>query len=200
MNRHRLAVLPLALAGTLLLGACSSDEDTDTSTADTVADDTTFTDDELVTDDSEYGAEILAGFSSCDDVAPAVALYIEGLDPSPSNSVDEWGVNCEWETPDTATSLDEIRSVEIVIAPGTGEVPTPEILEAGDLEVIPDAALESAGGIAYTMSEAIAVAAVSVTRIELPEVSVSITGGQWGDYPSLDAPAAVIVTKELLGL
>ncbi|MGX7725200.1 hypothetical protein [Rhodococcus sp. 5G237] len=202
VNLTRYAVASATLAGALLLGACSSGDDASSDTAsdaDSAASDTTF-DADTVGEPTGLGSDILARFDSCDDVAPAVAPYIEGLSLRSSSGVDEYSVYCAWETPDSATSLDEIRSVEIVLAPGSGNVPAASDLETGGLELLPDADIEAAGGIAYTMGEAVSVAAVSVTQIQLPEVEVSITGGQWGDYPSLDAPTSVTVAKELLDL
>lgn len=202
VNLTRYAVASATLAGALLLAACSSGDDASSDTAsdaDSAASDTTF-DADTVGEPTGLGSDILARFDSCDDVAPAVAPYIEGLSLRSSSGVDEYSVYCAWETRDSATNLDEIRSVEIVLAPGSGNVPAAGDLETGGLELLPDADIEAAGGIAYTMGEAVSVAAVSVTQIQLPEVEVSITGGQWGDYPSLDAPTSVTVAKELLDL
>lgn len=203
VNLTRYAVASATLAGALLLGACSSGDDASSDTAsdaDSAASDTTTFDADTVGEPTGLGSDILARFDSCDDVAPAVAPYIEGLSLRSSSGVDEYSVYCAWEAPDSATNLDEIRSVEIVLAPGSGNVPAASDLETGGLELLPDADIEAAGGIAYTMGEAVSVAAVSVTQIQLPDVEVSITGGQWGDYPSLDAPTSVTVAKELLDL
>lgn len=203
VNLTRYAVASATLAGALLLGACSSGDDASSDTAsdaDSAASDTTIFDADTGGEPTGLGSDILARFDSCDDVAPAVAPYIEGLSLRSSSGVDEYSVYCAWETPDSATNLDEIRSVEIVLAPGSGNVPAASDLETGGLELLPDADIEAAGGIAYTMGEAVSVAAVSVTQIQLPDVEVSITGGQWGDYPSLDAPTSVTVAKELLDL
>ncbi|NKR25176.1 hypothetical protein GS479_07265 [Rhodococcus hoagii] len=146
------------------------------------------------------GADVLARFSSCGDVAPAVAQYIAGLQESPSNAADKYGVICNWETPEGATSLSEIRSVEVLIEPGTGEVPAVGALEAGGLVLMPDFALEKVNGVAYTLPVTTAVAGVIVTKVQTPEVEVTITGGQWDDMPSLDAPAAVSAAKQLIGI
>ncbi|WP_430332894.1 hypothetical protein [Rhodococcus sp. ACT016] len=139
---------------------------------------------------SASGADALARFASCSDVAPAVAPYIAGLQESPSNAVDEYGVLCNWEIPYGVTDLSEIRVVEVLIEPGTGEVSAVRDVEAGQLVVLPDAELEKAGGVAYTLPVATTVAGVIVTTVETPDVKVTITGGQWDDMPSLDGPAA----------
>ncbi|MCA1008185.1 hypothetical protein LCL87_20950 [Rhodococcus hoagii] len=187
------AVLVLAAA----LSACGSDD------AETAGSEVTFgtvAGGEVADAASTSGADVLARFSSCGDVAPTVAQYIAGLQESPSNAADEYGVICNWETPESATSLSEIRSVEVLIEPGTGEVPAVSDLEAGKLTVLPDAAIAKAGGVAYTLPMTTAVAGVIVTTVETPEVKVTITGGQWDDMPSLDAPAAVAAAKQLIGV
>ncbi|MEU5843911.1 hypothetical protein [Rhodococcus sp. NPDC047139] len=199
VNLTRYAVASATLAGALLVGACSAGDDTssgpdepDTGTASFDAD--------TLGDQSGLGSDLVARFGSCDDVAPAVAPYIEGLTLRSSSGVDEYSVYCAWETPDDAAGLEEIRSVEIVMAPGSGTVPSASDLETGGLVLIPDAEIEAAGGVAYTMGQAVSTVAVSVTQIQLPDVEVSISGGQWGDQPSLDAPTSVAVAKELLDL
>ncbi|BDC71904.1 hypothetical protein [Prescottella equi] len=189
--------VPVVLVLAAALSACGSDD------AETAASEATFgtvAGDAVAGDGADMGADVLARFSSCGDVAPTVAQYIAGLEESPSNAADEYGVICNWETPEGATSLSEIRSVEVLIEPGTGEVPAVSDLEAGKLSVLPDAAIEKAGGVAYTLPMTTAVAGVIVTTVETPAVKVTITGGQWDDMPSLDAPAAVAAAKQLIGV
>ncbi|MEE2033001.1 hypothetical protein [Rhodococcus chondri] len=199
MNRHHLAALPAALACALLLGACASDEDAPAAAA---SDSSSEVSDDLdaAYAGAELGADIRSQFSSCDDVEPAVAPYIDGLVANASNGVDEYSVHCLWETADTVTSLSEIRSVQVMIEPNSGEVLDAATIEAVGLEVVPDSTIEAAGGSAHTMSQEIAVAAATVTSVELPEVKVTISGGRWDNYPSLDADASVAVAKQLLGL
>ena len=200
VNPSRYAVASATLAGVLLVGACSSGGDENSGDGSAPDADTATLAADSASGQSGLGADILTRFGSCEDVAPAVAPYIDGLTLRSSSGVDEYSIYCSWETPESATNLDEIRSVEIVLAPGTGTVPSAGDLETGGLELVPDAEIEAAGGIAYTMGEAVSVAAVSVTQVHLPDVEVSVTGGQWGDYPSLDAPTSVAVAKDLLDL
>ncbi|MBM4631607.1 hypothetical protein GS482_16070 [Rhodococcus hoagii] len=189
--------VPVVLVLAAALSACGSDD------AETASSEATFG--TVAGGDGggaggDMGADVLARFSSCGDVAPAVAQYIAGLQESPSNAADEYGVICNWETPEGATSLSEIRSVEVLIEPGTGEVPAVSDLEAGKLSVLPDASIEKAGGVAYTLPMTTAVAGVIVTTVETPDVKVTITGGQWDDMPSLDGPAAAAAAKQLIGI
>ncbi|RDI24022.1 hypothetical protein DEU38_11199 [Rhodococcus sp. AG1013] len=187
--------VPVVLLLAAAVSACGSD-DADPAAPEVVPDEVAVADEGAA---SAAGAEVLARFTSCDDVSPAVAQYIAGLQESSSNAVDEYGAICNWETPDGATSLSEIRGVEVLIEPGTGEVPTVQDLEAGQLVVLPDAELAKAGGVAYTLPVTTAVAGVIVTTVATPDVKVTITGGQWDDMPSLDGPAAVSAAKQLIG-
>lgn len=183
--------LPLVLLTAAAVAACGSSDDSDPVPPSAASD---------AGASNGSGTDVLAGFSSCADVAPAVAQYIEGLQEAESNSVDEYGAYCNWETPDDATNLSEIRGVEVIVEPGSGEVPRVQDLEAGKLVVLPDADLEEIGGVAYTLPMTTAVAGVVATTVETPDVRVSITGGQWNDAPSLDAPAAVAAAKQLIGV
>lgn len=146
------------------------------------------------------GTDAWARFSSCAEVAPLVAQYIEGLQEAESNSVGEYGVNCEWATPDDATDLRQVRSVEVLVGPGPGEVPAARDLESVGLVVLPDAGVEEAGGVAYTMDTMTSIIGVIVTTVTTPDVEVTIGGGQWDDVPALDGPAAVSVAKQLIGV
>ncbi|MEZ5151153.1 hypothetical protein ACWDTG_00715 [Rhodococcus zopfii] len=191
MIRTRLLAAPVALACALLLPACSAeDSSSESASSDPAAE---FTPDTL--DD-----DLLARFSSCAEIEPYVADYIDGLQAGSASEAGENGAYCEWETPDSATDLDEIRTVGVTLEPGTGIVYSAEEMGGSGLTVIADADIENAGGVAYTLDQEVAVASVAVTTVTLPEVSVTVIGGRWGDRPALDGPAAVAVAKELIGL
>ena len=136
----------------------------------------------------------------CAEVEAVVAPYIEGLVPREDNGSDEFGTLCGWEVPADARDLSDIRSVEVSISAEPGDVLTAEELGSVGLTALPDSAIESAGGVAYTSTIDVAVASVIVTTVALPTVEVTVTGGQWDGHPSLDGPAAVAVVKTLLGL
>ncbi|MFS0712819.1 hypothetical protein ABC195_02970 [Microbacterium sp. 2P01SA-2] len=149
---------------------------------------------------SEDGGTRAFASPDCAAVEAVVAPYIDGLVAREDNGSDEYGTLCGWEAPEGTIDLDDIRSVEVSISPD----PAPP-LSAADLETvgftpIPDAAVEAAGGIAYTSGLTVPVAAVIVTTVTLPDVEVIVTGGQWADQPALDGPAAVDVAARLLGL
>lgn len=203
MNRTRLLAVPVALACALLPACSSEDSSSDAASPDSASSDSASSDSASSDSGSEFipgtlDEDILARFSSCADIEPYVADYIDGLQAGAVSEAGENGAYCQWESP--ATDLDAIRTVGVILEPGTGTVYSAEQMGGSGLTVISDADIESAGGIAYTLEQEIAVAAVSVTTVSLPEVSVTVTGGRWADRPALDGPAAVAVAKELIGI
>lgn len=140
--------------------------------------------------------------SSCDQVAGVVGPYIAGLELTDSSTVDQWGVNCNWEPPESATDFSEIRSISVSIVDNEeGSVPPDTSLLADqegytDLE---DDWVSQQEGKAYSLSMAVAVAGATVTTVWLPHAEISVSGGTWGEHPALDGPAAVEVAKKLMG-
>lgn len=80
----------------------------------------------------------------------AIAAYIDGLEPRADNESDAYGAIFGWETPEGATDLADVRSVEVLISFESSDVLTADELTDAGLTPLPDAAIESAGGIAYT--------------------------------------------------
>jgi len=193
VNRTRLLAVPVALA-CALLPACSSED----SSSDATSPDSASSDSGSEFTPGTLDEDILARFSSCADIEPYVADYIDGLQAGAASEAGENGAYCQWESP--ATGFDAIRTVGVILEPGTGTVYSADQMGGSGLTVISDADIEKAGGIAYTLEQEIAVASVAVTTVTLPEVSVTITGGKWADRPALDGPASVAVAKELIGI
>lgn len=199
MKRRTLAI---ALAFPLiLLAGCSAADDTapvssdaaPADTADTVTDDTT-------NDSTGNSADAWAGITSCDQVAQAVAPYIENLVLTEGSTVDEWGVSCSWDMAEDETNWENNRSVKVGIAPPATEKPDlVQLAEFSDLiEPLEEEWVSAMGGVAYTSTMEIAVASAIVTTVWLPEVEATVTGGAWEAYPALDGPAAVGVVAALL--
>ncbi|MFD3811213.1 hypothetical protein [Rhodococcus sp. NPDC058639] len=82
------------------------------------------------------------------------------------------------------------RGAEILIEPGNGVVATASAATTG-LVMISDEQIESLGGLAYSMSASTAGTSFSATKVELPQVSVSITVGGNGAQPTPSGPADV---------
>ena len=66
--------------------------------------------------------------------------------------------------------------------------------------VLPDSAIEAAGGFAHSMLINMAGTAFTATGVELPHASVSITVGGRDAATVLDPAGGVAVAKQLLGL
>ncbi|MDM8084876.1 hypothetical protein QUV83_08880 [Cellulomonas cellasea] len=199
----RRSTLTAALLVALALAACSGPDPeappVDTSRAPIDDVDTSTGEAPDTTDDGPTDA--LAHITSCDQVAALTGGLTDGLtlvDPS----VDEWGFACLWEAPD-ATDLAEVRSIEVIGQPFDlrGSMTTPaDIAAGGVLTQIPDATLEQAGGIAYSMRLGDVVSALAVT-IQVPDAEISVGGGGWaGQTAGLDETAAVRIATAVLGL
>lgn len=146
----------------------------------------------------DYVAAVRARFADCAAIGATLAPYVTGLVASPSARFDPSGVYCTWANTATTGSAGS-RAVEVLVEPGNGVVATASAATTG-LAMIPDARIESLGGLAYSMSVSTAGTAYTATKVELPQVSVSMTVGGRGEQPALSGPAAVQAAKTLLGL
>lgn len=159
--------------------------------------------DEAPAADDASAGEPLAHLSGCEDVEALVAPFVEGIELTPDSTVDEWGVSCSWETPQDATELAEIRSVSVSAVTQEPGAVAPDVAAMRELmeemTELEDPWLTERGGVAYSMTMDTAVAAVVVTTVWLPEVEVTVSGGQWAQHPALDGRASLEVTKQLLG-
>jgi hypothetical protein len=142
-------------------------------------------------------AAVRARFADCEAIGSTVTPYVAGLVSTPSDRFDPSRVYCTWGSPGSSDAGGS-RGVEILIEPGNGVVATASAATTG-LEMIPDEQIESLGGLAYSMSVSTAGTAFSATKVELPQVSVSITVGGSGAQSTPSGPAAVEITKKLLG-
>ncbi len=188
-NRIHIAV-PVLVAAALVVGACSSGppvadagEPGDLTAPGSSA------------NNPDYVAAVRARFTDCAAIGATIAPYVTGLVSSPSERFDSSGVYCTWASTDSPGS----RAVEIRVEPGNGVVAAASAPTTG-LAMIPDARIESLGGLAYSMSVSTAGTAYAATKVELPQVSVSMTVGGRGAQPMLSGPAAVQAAKSLLGL
>lgn len=188
----------MALSSLLLLGCASQEAATGEDAAAATETGAVEPAEETATGPGQFS---IAHITSCDQVASAVAPYIEGLAPVESNVVDEWGISCSWEAAEGETDFANNRSVEVGIAPlePDAEKPDPAFVEAMDGgSVVEDGWVESSGGIAYSLDMATAVVGVSSTTVWLPGIEAHITGGKWEGMPALDGPAALNVVKSLV--
>jgi len=148
VNRTRLLAVPVALACALLPACSSEDSSSDAASPDSASSDSASSDSASSDSGSEFipgtlDEDILARFSSCADIEPYVADYIDGLQAGAVSEAGENGAYCQWESP--ATDLDAIRTVGVILEPGTGTVYSAEQMGGSGLTVISDADIESEG-------------------------------------------------------
>ncbi|MFE1647051.1 hypothetical protein [Microbacterium sp. P01] len=137
--------------------------------------------------------------SACAPIQAAVEPYIGGLTLREGSGAVESGQSCGWQT-GGETDAAAPRAVEVIVSSDTSEQLSPDDLASAGLDEVPDAAIEAAGGTAYTTEVPEGEASVIITIVSMPDRQISITGGNWDGYPVLDGPAAVAVAKTLLGI
>lgn len=150
--------------------------------------------------DAPAASSPLASITSCDQVESVVAPYIEGLVPLADNVVDEWGVSCGWDMAENETDVANARTVTVSIVPVEEGTPAPDNAGVAAMEggaIVEDAWVAAHDGVAATYSVAVAVAGAVVTEIWFPRFEISISGGVFDNYPSLDAPASLEIAKRL---
>ncbi len=145
----------------------------------------------------------LAVLDSCAAIEAVLAPYIEGLVPEAYNAqpFTEWGGTCDWREPEDATDLLEIRTVGVAVSLQTGDTAETlaDLARSGFFETVEAPEVERRGGIAHALTID-AGARIIVTTVQLPDVTVAVTGGAWESAAALDAPAAVEVAQRVLGL
>lgn len=194
--RRLFMTLALTSLGSLALTGCTGDEP---ATADDVAAVQEPAPDEAGPEEAD-GAP-LAHLSSCDDVGAVLADHIADLEPDEGNVVDEWGVTCLWESPETATDPSLVRSVEVgMVANESAEPPALDLLRAMDgFQEHADPAVTEAGGVAYSLTLGAEIVESVVTTVWFPGVEVTVSGGAAANASALDGPTAVGVALRLLG-
>lgn len=139
--------------------------------------------------------------TSCDQVAATVAPYIEGLVLQPSSTVDEWGVSCTWDMAEGETDWANNRSIDVSLTQFEEAETAPDPSYVTSLEggaIHEDPWLTANGGVATSVTMGVSVAGAVAISVWVPGVEAHISGGQWGDFPALDGPAAISVVQALV--
>lgn len=190
-------------APTTTADTASSDEPAGSSAVDdAVAEVEDLVDDAADSNDAaDETTDALDHITSCDQVAALTQGLTDELVLTEDSGIDEYGVWCSWDDPEPE-DFASIRSVEIIGEPydQTGAILTPSELAPTNLEHIPDGAIESAGGIAYTASAQTAVATVLNVSVTVPDARISVGGGGWGPDPHISRDLAVTIAKAMLRL
>ena len=131
-----------------------------------------------------------------------MAPYIEGLVQMENNSVNEYGAACTWTMPEGNTDWTNAREVSLGIKPVHDGEPKPDV-EAlqqflpGTTEIANDW-VASRDGVAYETRLGTDTIGAIGSVVWTPEYEVTVGGGAWEGFQSLDGEAAVQVAQQLL--
>lgn len=199
--RKQLSAILLVSTSLLLLGcgAAAPEEIPPASGAENADGTTDANEPEAPTD---AGAALsIDGIGSCDDLEAHVTEYIEGLVPAQGNTVDEWGVNCMWTMADDETDWANAREVSVSIVPLEEGMPAPDLSMFATMEgaeILEDPWLGENDGIAYSLRISTGTVGATSTFVWTPSFEVTVGGGNWEGYPSLDGTAALELAKRVL--
>lgn len=152
-------------------------------------------------DAADETTDALDHITSCDQVAALTQGLTDELVLTEDSGIDEYGVWCSWDDPEPE-DFASIRSVEVIGEPydQTGAILTPSQLASVNLEHIPDAAIELAGGVAYADSAQTSVATAMSVGVTVPDARISVAGAGWGRDPHVSRELAVTIAKAMLRL
>lgn len=131
-----------------------------------------------------------------------MAPYIDGLVQMEGNVVDEWGVSCTWTMAEDNTDWANAREVSLGIIPvETGDI-KPDVegiaeFLPGTVEIASDW-VASKGGVAYESRLGTDTIGAISSVVWTPDYEVSVGGGAWEGFQSLDGNASVEVAQQLL--
>lgn len=139
---------------------------------------------------------------SCADAEAAMGPYIEGLVQMEGNIVDEWGVSCTWTMAEGETDWANAREVSLGIVPLEGGEAKPDVeglqeFLPGTTEISSDW-VAAQGGVAFESRIGTDTIGAITSTVWTPEFELSIGGGAWEGFQTLDGNAAVQVAQQLL--
>ncbi|MBC9943537.1 hypothetical protein ICL81_03210 [Leucobacter sp. cx-328] len=182
------------ISSAVLLAGCSSAADP-SDTAAGSADTNPSAQQDTGANDGTFSIEKI---TSCDQVAEAVAPYIEGLVPLEGSNVSSTSVYCSWGSGEAGTDLSDIRGVDVTLTPTPEQPDFSMLLDMKGTEALADPWVAEQGGTAFAHTVDIGLVVTIGTTVWVPGVEVSIAGGKWDGVPSLDGPAGIEVAKALL--
>lgn len=201
-TRHRLLLLSPLLAATLLSG-CSAIGPA-TSGAQTDAETGAPAEAPAATDPGRTPST--HGFpriSSCDQIAPIVSSYIQGLslDQEYSEIVAD-SVYCAWKPADgTITSLTDIQTVSVQVTAKDGDVPDPvEAAKYGMDMYFTDPRLDALGGVGLWSTVETAAVGGGFGSVLVPGVEITLSDSRWDQEGQIDRNGLVTTALAILAL
>jgi hypothetical protein len=144
-------------------------------------------------------ADVASRYPSCDAIGALLGSALDGMEPDDASTFDTDSIQCAWLS--TAGGSGDPGTVAVTVDPNSGaqDVTTPDVLATIGAEQVPDAGIESRGGIAYQMPGS-GDLRITVTLVDVPGVSLSVTQGVLGADPTFVGPTAVAAMKQLLAI
>jgi hypothetical protein len=183
-----------AVLGTavLALGACTPDGGDQPAVASAGAVDTSTNTGAPSTSASTGGsaatvADVASRYPSCEAIGALLGSALDGMEPDDASTFDTGSIQCAWLS--TASGSGDLGTVSVAVDPNGGaeDITAPDVLASIGAEQVPDAGIESQGGIAYLMPGS-GDLRITVTLVDVPGVSLSITQGVLGADPTFVGP------------
>jgi len=192
-------LVPLIGCTLLALSGCSAPDPDPSGSSGNPAGEPSASSDPVPTESLGSIAEVTSRYPDCQALGAVLGSAIDGLIPDEASTFESDMVACSWLS--TNEGAGDLETVSVAIDPNQGaeDVATPDVLTMIGAEQIPDAVIESHGGIAYLMPGT-GDLRISVTTVDIPGLSVAITHGVLGSDPSLVGPTAVEAIKQILAL
>ncbi|NJP67164.1 hypothetical protein [Streptomyces spiramenti] len=143
--------------------------------------------------------DVAASYEDCSDVEPLVADFVGNLPLEGRTSSDDATV-CNWERADVSDVAD-VAAFSVSIERGPGESTPIDLFADEDmLEVVPDRAVEAAGGVAYAVVVDTGGVTMVASTVQLPDVQVTTVSSSAGSLPEMSAQDGVDISKKILDI
>ncbi|MFX4294561.1 hypothetical protein [Streptomyces bohaiensis] len=144
-------------------------------------------------------ADVAGAFEDCSDVEPLVEDFVGNLPLEGRTSSDDATV-CNWERSDVSDVAD-VAAFSVTIERGPGESTPIDLFADEDmLEVVPDRAVEAAGGVAYAVVVDTGGVTMVASTVQLPNVQVTTVSSSAGSLPEMSAQDGVDISKKILDI
>ncbi|MBG6134490.1 hypothetical protein [Longispora fulva] len=141
------------------------------------------------------GSPTLRPITSCDEVAPLVAPYLQGMQLiAEASTAGHDGFTCHWTTPVGSSDTRNLTvggTVVDDVPPRPDQLPPP-------MTEVKDERIAAMHGIAWSYSLPNDYSSAVTYTIRTPHAAIVLTAGQWGDRPALDPKTAIDAAVKLL--
>lgn len=141
--------------------------------------------------------------SSCDQIAPIVSSYIQGLSLDQEYSeITADSVYCAWKPADgTITSLTDIQTVSVQVTAKDGDIPDPaEAAKYGMDIYFTDPRLDALGGVGLWSKVESAAVGGGFGSVLVPGVEITLGDSRWDQEGQIDKDGLVTAALAILAL